>query len=214
MYSPLESFPGCQMRTFSSSRSLFKKKNQNVKQIHAYWHIKAFGWRSEAKSTLGYFSRGECWLIGIFLQRCWTWHPDDPFCDDIFSSYLLFIQRHLTMTIKKYNHRYLYCAPLMTCHEIIISGKMVLFTHSPILSQWEDLYLLLFIKFHGQSIRLVCLFLLVSSVFSDVHHTFFNKYWSRAYIMPETTVDKAVNKTDKVSTHTFYKDDRSSNKYK
>ena len=86
---------------------------------------------------------------------------------------------------------------------IIISGKVViLLPHSHILSQWEDLYLLLSIDLGSGKVWHQCAYFFSWGQYSlmFVIHLF-NKYWSRAYFVPETTGDAAVNKTDKVFAH-------------
>lgn len=62
-----------------------------LKKLNRYKHTDspAFGWRSEARKVKGYPPRGECWLIRVFFQRCWPWHPNRSFGDDGFSSFLL-----------------------------------------------------------------------------------------------------------------------------
>lgn len=93
----------------------------------------------------------------------------------------------------------------------------MLLLHHAILSQWEDLYLCFFIELGLDQVWVCMHFLLRTSELSDVPHTFIQKYWSKAYFMPEATEDVAVNKRGKVFAHMrLYssKEDGSSSKYK
>ena len=110
---------------------------------------------------------GKCWLIRVFLQDCWPWHPNGSLGDAIFSSSLLctFHSKALSITVKKCNHSHPHRPSEMTCHETMISGKVgTLFPHSPILSQMRSVSTSLCRVRFGQSMRPACVFLLMSLV--------------------------------------------------